>query len=101
MPSHPDSPHDQSLMHTNRWEWSKLRKRVLIRDGYRCQLHIPGVCTGIAEEVDHIRPRGLPGGGHVDDLANLRSVCKPCHRGRGMAPARPSGPSRVTTRDYT
>ena len=96
----------RSLITRNGWKYDKTRKAVLARDGHRCQLHIPGICTGIAEEVDHIRPRGrgLDGG---DEMDNLRSVCKRCHLARGMdesgrAPGRFSyGGSRVVTRDYS
>lgn len=87
----------------NRWLWSGTRRIVLARDGRRCQLRIPGVCTIDATEVDHITPRSLGGG---DDLPNLRSVCHPCHLGRGMAESgRPAarlsyGRSAVVTRRY-
>jgi 5-methylcytosine-specific restriction protein A len=93
----------QSTVDTNRWTWSKTRRLVLARDSHRCQLGIPGVCTTIATEVDHIRPRAIGGD---DALDNLRSVCRKCHISRGMdesgrAPSRYSyGTSRVVTRRY-
>lgn len=94
----------RSELDGNRWRWSATRRLVMARDGGRCQLGIPGVCTRIAQEVDHITPRGLGGG---DELDNLRAVCKRCHLGRGMhesgrKPSRYSyGSSRVVTRDYS
>ena len=97
----------QSLIERNRWKWSKRRAEALARDAHRCQLRIPGICKGIATEVDHIRPRALPSGDDPDDFANLRSVCHPCHLGRGMNESgRPGsrysyGHSRVVTRDYS
>jgi 5-methylcytosine-specific restriction protein A len=92
-----------SLIAANRWRWSKVRALVMARDRRRCQLRLP-VCTIDAEEVDHILPRSLGGD---DGMDNLRSVCKPCHLGRGMSesgrsPSRFSyGASRVVTRDYS
>lgn len=92
-----------SLVDRNRWAWSERRRLVLARDAHRCQLRL-SVCTVTATEVDHIRPRSLGGG---DELDNLRSVCRPCHLGRGMGggegrnPRRYSMPSAVVTRDYT
>jgi 5-methylcytosine-specific restriction endonuclease McrA len=84
-----------SLIETNRWHWSALRKRVMRRDGRRCQIGGP-TCLYMASEVDHIVPR-IAGG--TDAMSNLRSVCKPCHKRRLVdaiagvpeAPSRPSG----------
>lgn len=60
--------------------WRKLRPVIFARDGYACQLRLPG-CTGVAEEVDHIiRPAD---GGARFDTANLRSSCRFCNRKRG------------------
>jgi 5-methylcytosine-specific restriction enzyme A len=93
----------RSALDGNRWNWSKTRRLVLARDSHRCQLGIPGICTVVATEVDHIRPRAVGGG---DELDNLRSVCHRCHVSRGMdesgrSPSRYSyGPSRVVTRRY-
>lgn len=93
----------RSDVDANRWRWSKTRRLALARDGHRCQLRIPGICTGTATEVDHVRPRAVGGG---DELDNLRSVCHRCHISRGMdesgrAPSRYSyGASKVVTRRY-
>ena len=93
----------ESLVKSNRWRWSSVRRLVLARDAHRCQIRIPGVCTIDATEVDHIVPRSLAGG---DELDNLRSVCHPCHLGRGMhesgrkASRYSYGTSRVVTRTY-
>ena len=87
----------------NRWAWSRIRLTALVRDRYRCQLAIPGICTTVATEVDHIRPRAVDGD---DSMDNLRSVCHRCHVSRGMdesgrSPSRYSyGASRVVTRRY-
>ena len=52
----------------NRWVWSRIRALVMVRDNRRCQLGIPGVCTSVATEVDHIHPRSLGGGDEMDNL---------------------------------
>lgn len=52
--------------------WAKIRRRVLERDDYICQLRMAG-CTTVATDVDHISDR--------DDhsLDNLRAACSSCH----------------------
>jgi 5-methylcytosine-specific restriction protein A len=59
--------------------WQVIRKQVLVRDGYRCQLHYADICVGRASQVDHIIQPEAGGG---NDLANLRAVCVPCHARR-------------------
>ena len=54
----------------------RQRAQVLARDRYTCQMQVPGVCTYVATEDDHIVP--LAEGGS-DDLNNRRAVCHPCH----------------------
>lgn len=44
--------------------------------GNRCYLRIPGICTGSAEHVEHVKPLSK-GGPHM--LANLRPACEPCN----------------------
>lgn len=56
-----------SLIDTNRWAWSALRRTILIRDRWVC-----AICGGVADSVDHIIPRARGGG---DDPQNLRAVC--------------------------
>lgn len=59
------------------WRWAKLRKRVLARDKWRCQ-----VCERPAEHVDHIVNAAVlpPNSSLLWDMKNLRSLCGPCHR---------------------
>ena len=52
--------------------WQRTRRRILERDGYRCQIPDVHRCTGYATEVDHIVPRAQ-GGPDRDD--NLRAAC--------------------------
>ena len=59
--------------------WKRLRKTVLERDGYECQIR--GYrCKGQATEVDHIVPH-IAGGD--EQLTNLRAACKPCNSAAG------------------
>lgn len=66
----------------SRWEggsttaWRKVRAQVLDRDGHRCRLQIPGVCTTIATQVHHTKARELVG----DDPAYLLASCPPCNQ---------------------
>ncbi len=61
-------------------EYDMLKKRVLDRDGWKCQ-H-----CGTSEnlQVHHIVPRGRLGG---DELDNLMSLCACCHRRQHHATA--------------
>jgi len=59
--------------------WATIRKRVLERDGYQCQLRYADICLGKASQVDHIVQPEAGGG---SDLANLRAVCVRCHARR-------------------
>jgi 5-methylcytosine-specific restriction protein A len=53
------------------------RKRILRRDDYTCQkCHYKG--WDREWEVDHIIP--LIEGGKLCDPANLRTLCRPCHK---------------------
>ena len=53
--------------------WVRVRRRVLDRDGWRCQ-----ACGKAGRlEVDHILP--LVDGGQPYDLDNLQTLCRSCH----------------------
>lgn len=55
--------------------WRRTRALVLQRDGYQCQLQIPGVCTTRATHVHHTKGRAITG----DDPAHLVAACAPCN----------------------
>ena len=57
----------------NRRRWAHARLAVLERDGWRC------VTCGRAGrlEVDHVQ--ALDQGGKPYELANLQTLCRPCH----------------------
>jgi 5-methylcytosine-specific restriction protein A len=63
-----------------RGPWLTLRRMVLHRDNYRCQLQLPN-CTIYATQVDHIV--GLAQGGGRWDINNLTSACKACNVAKG------------------
>jgi 5-methylcytosine-specific restriction endonuclease McrA len=56
--------------------WQRLRKRVLVRDGYRCRY-----CGKAATTADHVLPPGSGGAELSDD--NLVAACAPCNRSKG------------------
>jgi hypothetical protein len=61
------------------WRWRKLRAAVLAenleRNGGRCRLQLPGVCTGTAQCVHHVLGRTATG----DDPRFLQAVCTACN----------------------
>lgn len=60
-------------------EWRAARRAALARDGYRCSEcgGRGGRGPGRALQVDHVLP--VEKGGAPFDVANLRTVCPPCH----------------------
>ena len=58
------------------WKWSKLRRQVLERDDYLCQVCLNNNRITKATEVDHIIPRASGGS---DSVSNLRAICASCH----------------------
>lgn len=56
--------------------WKFLRSACLRRDGFRCQIQLPG-CKGRAAQADHIVELGE--GGAPFDLSNLQAACSHCN----------------------
>lgn len=55
------------------YKWQQLRKRILQRDDFICQ-----ICFGAdATDVDHITPKAKGG---TNSPSNLQSLCKACHK---------------------
>jgi 5-methylcytosine-specific restriction protein A len=55
-------------------EFFRNRAAVLRDAGYQCQIRTPGVCTGEANQADHI-------GDRLDHRReNLRAACPACHQ---------------------
>jgi 5-methylcytosine-specific restriction protein A len=74
--------------------WAKLRRTILKRDHYVCQIQGP-YCYQRATEVDHIA-------GSDDHRAeNLRAVCQKCHatkssrEGHAAKAAKRQGPRKA------
>ena len=61
----------------NGWEWDRIKKKILNRDGFLCQECLSNGVSKLAREVDHILPRAEGGG---DELSNLQSLCYSCHK---------------------
>ena len=65
-------PHHRNMYTSKRWR--KLRRAVLRRDAFRCQL-----CKKLAgrAEIDHIKP--VESGGELWEMSNLQTLCRDCH----------------------
>jgi hypothetical protein len=55
--------------------WRRIRKRILERDGYRCQLRVTNRCTHHATQVHHTLGREVTG----DDPRFLVASCASCN----------------------
>lgn len=70
--------------------WRRTRARILLRDGHACQLRIPGVCTGTADQVHHTIGKGIS-----EADADLVAACQACNLRLGKPDTDP--PHKVTT----
>lgn len=57
---------------------SQVRKQIMDRDKWRCQIKGPN-CLGKATQADHRTPWAEGG---TDDVGNGQAVCKPCHEAK-------------------
>lgn len=71
--------------------WRKLRAQILARDGYRCQLKIPGTCKTLATCVHHLDGKAMG-----DDPARLVASCTPCNLAVGDPTAHDPSPQPRT-----
>lgn len=62
------------------WDEAAAARRILKRDGYRCQIRGPR-CIGAATEVDHRIPLSKTGPAGDHD-GNKQAACVPCHRAK-------------------
>lgn len=65
--------------------WRFLRQQVLERDSYLCCECAKEGRVSAASDVDHIVPKSQGG---TDDLSNLQSLCKKCHKTKTYAEKR-------------
>lgn len=61
--------------------WDKVRALALQRDRHLCIPCLAGGRPTPATQVDHIMPKAKGG---TDDLANLQSICTPCHEAKTL-----------------
>lgn len=59
------------------WAWTKLRNRIMHRDGGLCQVCFSAGLIVQAKEVDHIVAKH---NGGTDDETNLQAICIECHK---------------------
>ncbi|MDG4809933.1 hypothetical protein O7634_24545 [Micromonospora sp. WMMD1120] len=74
--------------------WRRTRALVLVRDGYLCQLRLPGVCTTTATHVHHTAGRSVTG----DDPAYLVASCAPCNLKLGDPTKLADRPNKAVTK---
>ena len=65
--------------------WAAVRRRVLARDEYRCQIRLPG-CKGRADTVDHVLE--LEDGGAVRPIESSERRAVAATRRKGTGPCR-------------
>ena len=58
-------------------KWRKVRKQALSRDNHLCRTCFESGILTPATEVDHIINKASGG---TDELSNLQSICKECHK---------------------
>lgn len=73
-------------------EFFRNREVVLRRDGRRCQIRTPDICTGAANQADHI-------GDRLDHRPeNMRAACPECHQHRSSQQGGAAYAQRVRAR---
>lgn len=70
-------PRTRSSHTTSTTEWKRLRRTILERDRYQCQIRYEGICIGHANQVDHVI--NTAAGGAPLDPANCTAACAPCN----------------------
>jgi hypothetical protein len=89
----------KSILRTPHWR-KVVRPAVLERDGYQCQIKLPGTwrtrgqdnvhCLGTADQVHHTK--GIWTG---YDMAYLVASCGPCNRKVGKPKGEPDPPAKL------
>lgn len=72
--------------------WRRIRRAVLERDGYRCQIQIPGLCVFTSDCVHHTLGVAVTG----DNPAHLVAACTPCNLRLGEPDGADARPRRTT-----
>lgn len=67
------------------WDEQAAARRILNRDGNRCQIRGPR-CLSQATEADHIIPLSITGPAGDHD-GNKQAACRPCHQAKTQAEA--------------
>jgi len=79
-------------------DWERIRKAVLLRDGYLCQVNNSEDCTKDmprpAVEVDHLVPITVRRDLRLD-MRNLQASCLKCNRRKVHTDRTPEGQRRI------
>lgn len=59
--------------------WRRIRRQILLRDAYECQIRRAKTCTQVADCVHHVVGRAISG----DDPDYLVAACTPCNLALG------------------
>lgn len=82
--------------------WRTTRARVLLRDGYLCQMRIPNVCTTWAPyrggHAHHLHGKGACAGCSADRVDHLAAACAACNLHIGDPAAAADPPNRGVTK---
>ena len=76
----------------DRRRWSRVRRAVLDRDGWRCRR-----CGAYGNECDHVLP--LHRGGAPFDPENLQCLCRGCHLAKTATENTRPDPAREAWRE--
>lgn len=75
--------------------WRKIRRWILDRDGWQCQIGIPGICTQQATHVHHTQGRHVTGD---EDQRYLVAACRACNQHIGDPRKGPDPAHKPVTR---
>jgi 5-methylcytosine-specific restriction endonuclease McrA len=81
--------------------WRNTRARVLLRDGYACQLRVAGVCTGGAPlaggHAHHLHGKDACPGCRADRMDHIVASCPSCNLATGDPSQDRDPPNRGVT----
>ena len=80
--------------------WRKVRDDAIARADGVCQLRIPGVCTEVATDGDHVIPFSMAPELELEPT-NVVASCRPCNRAKSAKLTGWSAPRAGDVDPYT